>query len=178
MTWTWLHVLVGWLQVIVPHLKAFHISMLAIWCAGLFALPLMLARHDLAMGQADYSRIRRASHYSYTWFVTPAAVFAIGSGVMLIFLREIFVPWMFAKLVFVGLLVGLHGWVGHTLVAVAEKEGDHTPPEPLIPTLLLTGVILCILFLVLAKPELETIPLPGWLNEPRGNHLPLDVPRR
>jgi protoporphyrinogen IX oxidase len=32
----------------VPYLKAIHIAMLVVWCAGLFALPLMLARHDPA----------------------------------------------------------------------------------------------------------------------------------
>lgn len=176
--WLWLQSLVNWLRELVPHIKALHVGMLAIWCAGLFALPLMLARHDPATGQADYSRIRRASHYSYVMLVTPAAVFAIGSGIALIFLREVFVPWMFAKLVFVAALVALHGWVGHSLVAVAERKGDHRPPEPLIPALLLAAVILAILVLVLAKPELEGVPLPGWLMEPRGNQLPLDVPRR
>ena len=32
--------------------------------------------------------------------------------------------------------------------------------------------------LLLAKPELGEIPMPGWLTEPRGHQLPFDVPRR
>lgn len=170
--------MIWWLEPVIPHLKAFHVAMLALWCAGLFALPLMLSRHDPAIGQADYDRIRRATHYGYAFVITPAAVLAIASGTLLIFLREAFVLWMFAKLVFVAGLVTFHAWVGHTLVHVAETEGEHQPPEPFWPTLLLTVPVLAILTLVLAKPELGEIPMPGWLEEPRGIQLPFDVPRR
>jgi hypothetical protein len=97
---------------------------------------------------------------------------------MLIFLREVFVPWMFAKLVFVALLVAFHAWVSYILVAVAETEGAHTPPDPLVPLLVLLVPILAILALVLAKPDLGEIPLPRWLYEPRGIQLPFDVPSR
>ncbi|MCB5177541.1 MULTISPECIES: CopD family protein [Microvirga] len=170
--------MIPWLNPTIPYLKALHIAMLSLWCAGLFALPLMLARHDPAIGQADYARIRRATHFGYTFVITPAAVIAIASGTLLIFLREVFVLWMFAKLVFVALLVSFHAWVSYIIVAVAETEGSHTPPEPLVPTLLLMVPILAILTLVLAKPDLSRIPIPDWLEEPRGVQLPFDVPRR
>jgi uncharacterized membrane protein len=138
----------------------------------------MLARHDPAIGQADFTRIRHATHYGYVWGITPAAVLAIASGATLIFLREVFTGWMFAKLVLVGGLVTVHAWVGHTVVKVAETEGRHEPPGPLVPTLALVAVVTGILFLVLAKPELGELPIPGWLLEPRGGQLPFDVPRR
>lgn len=168
--------MIAWLEPISAHLKAFHMMMLVLWCAGLFALPLMLSRHDPAVGQADYSRIRRATHYGYTFVVTPAALFAIGSGTLLVFLRETFVPWMFAKLVFVALLVAFHAWLSYVLVAVAETEGTHTPPKPLLPLVLLLLPILAILCLVLAKPALD-LPVPDWLLQPRYGQLPFDVPR-
>lgn len=174
----WLGALIEWLQPIIPHLKALHVTALALWMAGLFALPLMLSRHDPAIGQADYSRIRRASHFSYTLAVTPAAVIAIASGLALIFLREVFVPWMFAKLVFVALLITFHAWVGGTLIKVAETQGSHDPPEPLVPLLLLTIPVVVVLTLVLWKPDLSDFPLPDWLMQPRGGQLPFDVPRR
>lgn len=163
---------------LVPHLKALHLAMLLFWCGGLFALPVMLARHDPAIGQADYARIRRATHYAYTFCITPAAVLAIASGTGLIFLREVFVTWMFAKLVLVATLVGFHVWIGYVLVAVAEREGAHRAPRPALPLLLLLAAVLAILTVVLAKPELDEIPMPGWLTEPRGHQLPFDVPRR
>jgi protoporphyrinogen IX oxidase len=161
---------------LIPHFKGLHIAALVIWCGGLFALPLLLARHDAAIGQSDYSRIRRVTHYGYIFAITPAALIAIGSGTALIFLREVYVPWLFAKLVFVALLVAFHAWVGHTLVEVAETEGTHVPPEPALPLTLLLVPILAILTLVLAKPDLQTIPLPEWLMQPYGGQFPFEVP--
>ena len=167
-----------WLVAAVPYLKALHVLLLLLWCAGLFALPLMLARHDSAIEQSEYSRIRLLTHYTYTSVVTPAAVLAIATGTALIFLREVFVTWMFAKLVFVAMLVTVHAWIGHVLVEVAEKKGAHKTPDPRLPLGLLILAILGILTLVLAKPELTEIPVPLWLSEPRGYELPFDVPRR
>jgi uncharacterized membrane protein len=169
---------IAWLEPIIPHLKALHIVALGLWCAGLFALPLMLARHDTATGQEDYARIRRATHYGYAFVISPAGIIAIASGTLLIFLREVFVLWMFAKLVFVALLVAFHAWVSYAIVATAETPGAHTPPEPRWPALLLTLTILVILALVLGKPDLDGIPMPAWLEQPWGVQLPFDVPSR
>jgi protoporphyrinogen IX oxidase len=102
----------GLVMGLVPHVKALHLMALILWCGGLFALPLTLALHDTAVTQADYSRIRQVTHFGYIFFITPAALVAIGSGTALIFLREVYVPWLFAKLVFVALLVGFHAWIG------------------------------------------------------------------
>jgi uncharacterized membrane protein len=164
------------LEGLIPHLKALHVSLVALWMAGLAALPAMLARHDPAIGQSDFTRIRQATHYGYVWLVTPMAVLAVASGTALIFLREVFTGWMFAKLVAVAGLVALHAWVGHTIIAVAETEGRHDPPGPAVPTLVLGTLVLAVLVLVLAKPELDEVPLPGWLLQPLGRELPFDVP--
>jgi protoporphyrinogen IX oxidase len=168
---------IGGLSFLIPYLKALHIVGLMLWCAGLFALPIMLAWHDPVIGQADYRRIRNASHYAYTVAITPAAVIAVIAGTWLIFLREVFVPWMYLKLGFVTLMLAFHAWVGHNLVTIAETAGTHRPPSPTIPILILILPILAILVLVLGKPDLH-IPMPDWLNEPRGNHFPLEVPSR
>jgi hypothetical protein len=83
---------------------------------------------------------------------------------------------MFLKLVGVAGLVTVHAWVGHTIIAVAETEGRHRPPGPFLPTLILSGLVLTVLTLVLAKPELGEVPLPGWLRQPLDRELPFDVP--
>lgn len=167
-----------WLQAMVPHLKALHIGFIAIWSAGLFALPWMLARHDRAVVQAEYAQIRLATHYGYIWVITPAAVLAIGTGTTLVFLREVFTVWMFAKLILVTGLVAMHAWVGHTIVKVAETEGTHEPSEPLMPTLMILTLVIGVLCLVLAKPVLGNLPMPPWLLHPLGRHLPFDIPNR
>ena len=163
---------------LIPHLKALHLGFLALWTAGLFALPQMLARHDRSLLKSEFTQIRRATHYSYVWAVTPAAVLAIATGAALIFLREVFTVWLFAKLVLVTGLVAVHAWIGHTIITVAETDGRHEPPDALVPGLILVGLILGILVLVLAKPELEELPVPAWLQAPLGRSLPFDVPNR
>ena len=167
-----------WVEGLIPHVKALHLSFVAVWIAGLIALPRMLARHDRATTQAEFAQIRRATHYGYVWLITPAAILAIFTGSALIFMRDIFTVWIFAKLVVVAGLVAMHAWVGHTIIAVAETEGQHEPPEPLVPTMVIFGLVVAVLFLVLSKPELKEIAMPQWLLEPLGRQLPFDTPNR
>jgi len=167
-----------WFTYAVPHVKALHIGCLMLWVAGLLAMPRMLSRHDHATRPTDYSRLRHATHFGYVWGLTPVAVLAILTGGSLIFLREVFTLWLFAKLVLVALLVGMHAWVGHTITAVAETNGAHEPPDALIPTALICTLVAGILLLVLAKPDLGGLPVPDWLATPRARQLPFDMPSR
>ncbi len=162
----------------VPFLKAVHFAALALWCGGLMVLPLMLARHDPAVVADDYRLIRRATHITYTACVTPAAVIAVIAGTWLIFLRGVFVPWLFAKLAFVMLLVAAHAWIGHILTRVAEEPGEHTPPDPRLPIAAAAMPVVAILVLALAKPTLSWITIPDWASQPRGDQLLLEVPSR
>lgn len=167
-----------WLSDAVPIFKSVHIAALCVWCAGLIALPLMLARHNPAVSSEDYTLIRRATHHTYTLCVTPAAVLAVIAGTWLIFLRGTFAPWFYLKLVFVALLVVAHAWIGHILEKVAEEPGEHTPPEPYLPMALVLLPVLAILVLVLGKPALGWIVFPDWLTQPRNGQLLFDVPSR
>jgi len=154
--------------------KALHIAALILWCAGLVALPLVLSRHDADEEQADYARLRRISHHGYTRIVTPAAIIAIAAGTALIFLRGAFVPWMFAKLVAVGLLVTLHALIGHTVVLMSERRGEYAPPTPVPLIGAMLGTMTAVLLLVLAKPVMPDL-IPAWLEAPQNRHLPLEA---
>lgn len=168
----------SWATDLIPHIKALHIGFIALWIAGLFALPRMLARHDMGTPRVEYGRIRQATHYGYVWALTPVAVLAILTGSLLIFLREVFTVWLFGKLVLVAALVGIHAWTGHTIVMVAESDGSLEPPDALVPTLAICALVSGILFLVLGKPDLGGLPVPDWLAAPRGRQLPFDAPSR
>ena len=170
--------MIDWLAPAVPLFKAAHIIGLIIWCGGLLALPLMLTRHDPAISVQDYRTIRTASHVTYTLVVTPAAVIAVIAGTWLIFMREVYVPWMFAKLAFVAALVMAHGWIGHIVAKIGEEPSEHRPPASWLPIALVLAPMLVILTLVLAKPVLGWIAFPDWLTEPRGGQLLFDTPRR
>lgn len=159
---------------IVAWVKALHIAALILWCAGLVALPLVLSKHDVAEEQADYARLRRITHYSYTRIVTPAAVIAIAAGTALIFLRSVFEPWMFAKLVAVGLLVVVHGLTGHVVVLMSERRGEYAPPssKPLLVVTLAAMTV--VLLLVLGKPVVPDL-VPAWLKQPQHRQLPVEA---
>jgi uncharacterized membrane protein len=169
---------IEWLLATVPIFKGVHIAALCIWCGGLLALPLMLARHHATVTQDDYRRTRRATHLTFAICVTPAAVIAVIAGTWLIFMREAFVPWLYLKLFFVMLLVVTHAWIGHVIVDVAETPGRTTPPPAILPIAAVLGAVLAILALVLGKPDLGWIEFPQWLLEPHGGEFPFEVPRR
>ncbi|WP_419898225.1 CopD family protein [Roseomonas sp. USHLN139] len=154
-------------------LKFLHIAALSLWCAGLVGLPLLLARHGPEDAQAEFTRRRLLTHNAYVRLVTPAAVVAVAAGTALVFLRGVFVPWMFAKLAAVGLLVLIHAWLGHVTLQAGEQRGEYDAPSggPLVAAALLC--MTAILFLVLAKPLLAEWPGPAWLLQPRGQPLPV-----
>ncbi len=158
-------------------LKFLHIAALSVWCAGLVGLPLLLARHDPSHDQTVYGRLRIVTHQAYVWVVTPAAVLAIALGTALIFLRGVFVPWLFAKLVAVGILVLVHAWIGHVTVKVGEHHGDYNSPAAGPAVAVSSVAMLAILFLVLGKPLVGDDLVPGWLLRPQGQPLPVvEVP--
>lgn len=169
--------MIDWLLPFVPLVKAVHIVGLCLWCGGLVALPFMLARHDPAVSQDDFRRIREATHFTYTLCVTPAAVVAVIAGAWLIFMRETFQPWFYAKLFFVMLLVGAHAWTGHMLVRVGETRGRFQPRAPYLPLFAVLAPVIGILVFVLGKPDLGWVQFPSVLLEPMGRSLPFDVPR-
>ncbi len=154
--------------------KSIHIAALILWCAGLLALPLLLAKHREGEAQADYARLRLLSHYGYTRIVTPAAVIAIAAGTVLIFLRDMFVPWLFAKLVVVGLLVALHAWTGHVVLTIAETRGEERPPAGLPLLLGALATMTVVLLIVLAKPVWPETYLPRFLLGPLHRQVPVD----
>jgi uncharacterized membrane protein len=162
----------GWLVATVPLWKALHIIAMSIWCGGLIVLPMMLALHDPAVSPGDYRIIRHSTHLTYTMVVTPAAVVAVIAGTWLIFLRQVFEPWLFAKLALVAALMALHATIGHVILRISEAPGRRRPPSPYWP---IGGVLACatgILVLVLAKPDLAGLSFPHWLVTPQGRQLP------
>ncbi len=158
-------------------LKALHIAALAIWCAGLILLPIVLrvygARREMAT-QAGFAEFRWLTHYSYTRVLSPAAVVAVVAGTALIFALEVFDAWLMAKLAVVTGMVLVHVWLGHLIVQAGERRAPFrlsTAAAALVAVVPLIGLVL---WLVLAKPDLQPLLalLPEVLTEPRGNAIP------
>ncbi|WP_439574828.1 CopD family protein [Phreatobacter sp.] len=156
-------------------LKFVHIAGLAVWCAGLLMLPLLLARADNPVRAGEAARMRVFAHHAYNACISPAAVIATAAGGALMFVRWLFEPWMFVKLGFIGLMVVLHTYLGHCVT----RLGETGYVRPAIPPALLLGaglaVMGAILVMVLAKPPITVDGLPLWLRVPAGRQLPLPV---
>ncbi|WP_428030972.1 CopD family protein [Ancylobacter sp.] len=158
-------------------LKAVHILTLSLWCAGLVALPIVLqvyGRREEVRTQAGFSEFRLLVHATYTRIVTPAAIIAIAAGTGLIFAVGITDPWLMAKLVAVVGMVLVHAWLGHLSVQASEGRGSYQMPPALLA---LPAALLCmgaVLYLVLAKPDLQPLidALPPSLKAPQGRPLP------
>ncbi len=158
-------------------LKALHIMSFSLWMAGLLLLPVLMqvyGRRAELQTQTGFDTFRWLTHFSYTGVVTPAAVVAIAAGTTLIFAQEVFVPWMLAKLVAVAGLVLLHAWLGHLIVKVGEGRGSYRVPPVGLSLLVLFPLIGTVLWLVLAKPDLDAVvnALPEVLQTPRDRPIP------
>jgi putative membrane protein len=154
-------------------LKFGHIATLAVWCAGLLVLPLLLTGSHR---EARPSRRPRACESSPTmptiYCVSPAAVVATIAGGGLIFARDLFHPWLFAKLGFVGALVVIHTYLGHCVVELGEKGRVSPLVHPYLLLAAAFAVMTAILLLVLAKPVISPDLMPDWLRTPLDRQLP------
>lgn len=158
-------------------LKFVHISALALWCAGLILLALVLhlhGRREEVHTQSGFAEFRILTHYSYTLIITPAAVVAVAAGTVLIFALEVLDAWMLAKLVAVAGMVLVHVWFGFLISQAGKGNGSYRVPPAALSLFVLIPLMGLVLWLVLAKPSLDTLiaAFPAFLQEPRGNTIP------
>ncbi|RJE78932.1 CopD family protein [Paracoccus sp. JM45] len=162
-------------------LKFFHLAALLCWCAALIALPVLMTlysgfgKRELKRGQRQtrYSEFRLITHYGYVAFATPAAILAVVAGTGLIFAADIFDLWLVAKLALVAGMALVHAWLGHLVVISAEDRGLHKMPSPLFALAAVIPMMIGVLWLVLAKPDLVWVTdwMPEVMLSPRGEGL-------
>ena len=156
--------------------KAVHITALAVWCAGLIALPVILQVYGRSAGvrkQAGFAEFRLLAHRAYTRIISPAAVLAIATGTALIVSVDLRAPWLLAKLGAVAGMVLVHAWLGHLVSRTGEGAGRFRIPTPLPALIAALALMTLTLWLVLAKPELGPLvdQFPDWLLSPRDRDL-------
>ncbi len=136
-------------------LKFLHIAAVCVWMAGLVSLPgLYVQRSRIVQGDRLYM-LQRTVRYAFLRLVSPAAFIAIASGAALIFVSQTFQPWLSAKLALVALLTFLHTLTGLVIIRLFE-DGQIYPVWRFIGVTIVTVVlILGVLMLVLAKPEID-----------------------
>lgn len=151
-------------------LKFIHIAGLVCWCGALIALPLLMHGHGGARRQRQFAEYRLVTHIGYIAVATPAALTAIIAGTALIFVAQVYEPWLLAKLAFVAGLVLVHAWFGHMIQRSGEERRSHWPAAPVLGLALVLPLVAIVLTLVLAKPDLRGLQdlIPDQLLAPRG----------
>lgn len=151
-------------------LKFVHVATIALWAAGLIALPFLYRQRRGLEGDALH-RLHAFTRFLYVSLVSPAAFVAVGSGTALIFVMGTYENWFSAKLVGVAAMTGIHIFSGLVILKLFEA-GRSYPGWRLalvVPATLL--VVGSILVLVLGKPRLrwpaalEAFFAPGSLAE-------------
>lgn len=147
--------------------KAVHIAALMVWCAGLLVLPGIYRRRSSFYGP-DIHEVHRFARAIFIGVTSPAAFVTVIAGTALIFLRDVFTVWMALKLVAVGALVVIHMRQGYVLLSLFEPGRDYASWRAILAIAATGSAIGVILWLVLAKPPIETTRLPDWLLTPGG----------
>jgi putative membrane protein len=149
-------------------LKFIHLATIAIWSGGLIALPFLFWQRRGIEAGPELDRLHRITRYVYVGMTSPAACLAIGSGTALIFLQTTFLEWFSLKMVLVGILVMLHVVAGLTLMHLFEPSGHFGR----FPYIVLTGsylvLITAIIWVVLAKPHIDSNQIAAKLFAPGG----------
>jgi protoporphyrinogen IX oxidase len=131
--------------------KGIHIVTLVIWCAGLLYLPGLFAIHCEPRELRPFHRLRAMSRFSYIVITSPAAIIAIISGSVLIWLSDIRGGWLPVKLTVVAAMAAYHTLCGHILSEL--REPDRFPRGPLLGMVVVPILLIpMVLWLVLAKP--------------------------
>ena len=148
-------------------LKFLHITAIAIWSAGLIALPGLYMRRALVPNDQALHALQRLVRYLYVVIISPSAFIAIGSGTALIFVRETFESWFSLKLFFVGTMAFIHVLTGLVIIRLFNKGYIYPPWRFFATTATTVLAVALILFFVLAKPDVPNL-LPDVLSEPGG----------
>ncbi|ABS62185.1 conserved hypothetical protein [Parvibaculum lavamentivorans DS-1] len=148
-------------------LKIIHISTVAVWMAGLVSLPGLYVQRAHVVDKDALYRLQRMVRFVYVAMISPAAFLAVGSGIGLIFAREVFTPWMAAKLALVGALVVAHTLAGLVIIRLFGEGEVYPVWRFLVATGLVMALMAGVLFLVLAKPDFDFAALlPESMSEP------------
>jgi protoporphyrinogen IX oxidase len=149
-------------------LKFLHLATISVWSGGLIILPFLFRqRQGIAIGP-ELDRLHRLTRFVYVGMTSPAAFLAIGSGTVLIFLQATFLEWFSLKMLLVGIMVMLHVTAGLVLAHLFEPSGHFGRLSYVGLTSAYLFLITAIIWVVLAKPPIDSYQLATNLFTPGG----------
>ena len=137
-------------------LKFLHLATIAIWSGGLIALPFLFWQRRGMEAGPDLDRLHRMTRFVYVEMTSPAAFLAIGSGTGLIFVQATFHEWFTLKMLLVGGMVMLHVVAGLVLLHLFEPGGRFSRFSFVALTGAYLVLITAIIWMVLAKPNIDS----------------------
>jgi len=149
-------------------LKFVHLGAIALWSGGLIALPFLFLQRGTIEAGLDLDRLHRVTRLVYVELASPAAFVAIGSGTALIFLQATFAEWFSLKMVLVGIMAMLHVVAGLILMQLFLPKGKFTMLSYAGLMSAYIVLIAAILWIVLAKPHIDSNLIAAHLFEPGG----------
>jgi uncharacterized membrane protein len=153
---------------VITFLKFAHLAAIAIWSGGLLALPFLFWQRRALEAGPDLDRLHRITRLVYVELTSPAAFIAIASGTALIFLQAIFAEWFSLKMVLVGIMAMLHVVAGLVMHKLFSPKGRFSRLSFLALASTYAVVIPAIIWVVLAKPHIDSNQIAVHLFEPGG----------
>lgn len=149
-------------------LKFIHLATIALWSGGLIVLPFLFWQRRGLVPGADLDRLHRFTRFVYVGMTSPAAFVAIGSGTALIFLQTTFLEWFSLKMVLVGLMVMLHVVAALVMDKLYQPDGRFGRSAYAALTTSYLVLITAIIWVVLAKPQIDSNQIATKLFSPGG----------
>ncbi|MGF6573055.1 putative membrane protein [Paraburkholderia sp. GAS333] len=149
-------------------LKFIHLAAIALWSGGLIVLPFLFWQRRALTSGAELDRLHRITRLVYVELTSPAAFVAIASGTALIFLQATFVEWFSLKMVLVGIMAMLHVVAGLVMLNLFLPDGRFSRLSGVALMSAYVVVIVAIIWIVLAKPHVDSNLFAPHLFEPGG----------
>ncbi|CAD6533022.1 CopD family protein [Paraburkholderia metrosideri] len=149
-------------------LKFIHLAAIALWSGGLIVLPFLFWQRRALTTGPELDRLHRITRLVYVELTSPAAFVAIASGTALIFLQATFVEWFSLKMVLVGIMAMLHVVAGLVMLNLFLPNGHFSRLSGIALMSAYLVVIVAIIWIVLAKPHVDSTLFAPHLFEPGG----------
>lgn len=135
-------------------LKALHIISVIAWMAAMLYLPRLYVYHaEAAPGSDRIAAFKVMERRLYKAIMTPAMLAAWIFGLLVAYEGGWFTSgWFHAKLLFVLILSGFHGFLGGELRRLAADKGTRSPRFYRIVNEVPTLLMIVVVILVVVKP--------------------------
>ena len=135
-------------------LKALHILAVIAWMAGMLYLPRLFVYHcEIQPGTAEYARFVKMEERLMRIIINPSMIAVWILGILLATSAHVWdQPWLHAKLLFVILLSGLHGFMSRWRRDFEKGQNKRTQRFYRLVNEVPFGLLAVIVVLVVVKP--------------------------